>query len=48
MRDQTNSTPASPDLQSLLEMLSGDREPGDDATGLLDWMRVWETAPWGR
>lgn len=30
------------------QLMSTDHSSGDDATGLTDWIRIWEQAPWRR
>ncbi len=54
MRDQKHSSFETGRRQMwrpfiLLDQLtSPDHSSGDDATGLTDWIRIWDQAPWRR
>lgn len=52
MHDQKlSSSPMAPrhtwrPISSTDQITQSNHDPGDDATGLLDWILIWEQAPW--
>jgi hypothetical protein len=46
-RHQTRRQIWRPDIL-MDQLMSTDHSSGDDATGLTDWIRIWDQAPWQR